>query len=46
MRTAIDDNDFAIAVDPTAAYAAVARNESNALLILDANTGARSPTSP
>jgi hypothetical protein len=33
------DNDFAIAVDPTAAYAAVARNESNALLILDANIG-------
>jgi hypothetical protein len=33
------DNDFAIAVDPTAAYAAVARSDSNALLILDANTG-------
>jgi hypothetical protein len=33
------DNDFAIEVDPTAAYAAVARSDSNALLILDANTG-------
>ena len=34
------NNDFAIAVDPTAAYVAVARNASNALLILNANTGA------
>jgi hypothetical protein len=33
------DNDFAIAVDPTAVYVAVARNESNALLVLDAGSG-------
>ena len=33
------DNDFAIAVNPDASYAAVSLNESNALLILDANTG-------
>ena len=35
----IDDN-FAIAVNPAATYAAVALNDSSALLILDANSGA------
>jgi hypothetical protein len=34
------DNNFAIAVNPAATYAAVSLNESNALLILNANTGA------
>ena len=34
------DNDFAIAVNPAATYAAVSLNESNALLILNADTGA------
>jgi hypothetical protein len=33
------DNNFAIAVNPAGSYAAVSLNESNALLILDANTG-------
>ena len=33
------DNDFAIAVNPAATYAAVALNETNALLVLDADTG-------
>jgi FlgD Ig-like domain len=33
------DNDFAIEVNPAATYAAVALNETNALLILDATTG-------
>jgi hypothetical protein len=34
------DNNFAIAVNPAATYAAVALNSSSALLILDANSGA------
>jgi hypothetical protein len=34
------DNDFAIAVNPAATYAAVSLNDSNALLILNADTGA------
>ena len=34
------DNNFAIAVNPAATYAAVSLNESNALLILNADTGA------
>jgi hypothetical protein len=33
------DNNFAIAVNPAATYAAVSINRSNALLILDADTG-------
>ena len=34
------DNNFAVAVNPAAVYVAVALNESNALLILDASSGA------
>ena len=33
------DNDFAIAVNPAATYVAVSLNDSNALLILNADTG-------
>ena len=39
-NTSSHGNDFAIAVNPAATYAAVSRNDSGALLILDANTGA------
>jgi hypothetical protein len=34
------DNDFAVAINPAATYAAVSLNRSNALLILNADTGA------